>query len=120
RNNGTAAKNGRRSGLSFLQANVAKKPGAHDTLLNLGWERAADIILVQEPWTAVKEGRRLTKTHGGYQHYTPVEEWMAGPPRTMVYVRKPRGGTQRIIGREGHRDICAVEVCGTVWVSLYR
>ncbi|KAM4066734.1 endonuclease-reverse transcriptase domain-containing protein [Hirsutella rhossiliensis] len=52
-----------------------------------------DIILLQEPWTGLKDGRCLTKTHPAYDTFSPVTDWDGRDtrPRVMTYVRRSAG-----------------------------
>ncbi|XP_044720088.1 reverse transcriptase (RNA-dependent DNA polymerase) domain-containing protein [Hirsutella rhossiliensis] len=73
--------------------NVGKIPPAHDTALALADSERYDIILLQEPWTGLKDGRCLTKTHPAYDTFSPVTDWDGRDtrPRVMTYVRRSAG-----------------------------
>ncbi|KAM4060907.1 endonuclease-reverse transcriptase domain-containing protein [Hirsutella rhossiliensis] len=79
--------------LRVFQANVGKIPPAHDTALALADSERYDIILLQEPWTGLKDGRCLTKTHPAYDTFSPVTDWDGRDtrPRVMTYVRRSAG-----------------------------
>ncbi|XP_044720135.1 endonuclease-reverse transcriptase domain-containing protein [Hirsutella rhossiliensis] len=82
-----------RRALRVFQANVGKIPPAHDTALALADSERYDIILLQEPWTGLKDGRCLTKTHPAYDTFSPVTDWDGRDtrPRVMTYVRRSAG-----------------------------
>lgn len=61
--------------LRVFQANVGKIPAAHDTALTLADSERFDLVLLQEPWTGLKDGRCLTKTHPAYDTFSPVTDW---------------------------------------------
>ena len=69
------------------------------------WSEEYDIVLLQEPWTAIRNSRCLTKTHPAYDTYSPIDDWDNNDtrPRVMTYVRKggPRSG-------EGERHLGGV------------
>jgi hypothetical protein len=79
----------RRKSLSIFQANVAKTGPAHDCALALADAEQYDIVLLQEPWTAIRDQRCLTKTHPSYDTFSPVSHWTDTDtrPRVMTYVR---------------------------------
>lgn len=106
--------------LTLIQNNIGYKSGAnHDALLNRAWEAKADIILIQEPWTAIIDGKRKTKTHPRYDTFIPVENWSLCP-RVITYVRKdPRLQAQQLRPFTS-RDICWVEINGITVCNVYR
>ena len=62
--------------LSLVQVNIGSRSGPnHDAALNRAWSIQADIIMIQEPWTALMDGKRKTKTHPRYDTFCPVEDW---------------------------------------------
>jgi endonuclease/exonuclease/phosphatase (EEP) superfamily protein YafD len=65
-----ATQRGQRS-LRVFQANVGKNPAAHDCALALADTEKHDIVLLQEPWTAIRGERCLTKTHPFIRHILP-------------------------------------------------
>ena len=95
---------------------------AHDAALSLAWEGGFDVILLQEPWAHLRNGKRLTKTHRGYTHFTPIEDWTEGIPRTMTYVRRGTGrkAKQLQVGANPSRDLCAVMVGNVATANVYR
>ncbi|KAL6412386.1 exonuclease-endonuclease-phosphatase family protein [Ilyonectria robusta] len=79
--------------LRVFQANVGKVPLAHDCALALADSERYDIVLLQEPWTAVLDYRCLTKTHPAYDTFSPVDAWdnTNTRSRVMTYVRRDSG-----------------------------
>ena len=55
--------------LKIAWVNVGRRPGAHETALQLCWENKIDVVQVQEP-TAYANSR--TKGHPGYEMFAPV------------------------------------------------
>ncbi|KJZ68510.1 hypothetical protein HIM_12102 [Hirsutella minnesotensis 3608] len=49
-----------------------------------------DVVLLQEPWMGLKDGRCLTKTHPAYDTFSPINDWDGRDtrPRVMTYVRR--------------------------------
>jgi hypothetical protein len=80
----------RRKSLRIFQANVAKTGPAHDCALALADAEQYDVVLLQEPWTALRDERCLTKTHPSYDTFSPVTHWADTDtrPRVMTYVRR--------------------------------
>ena len=60
--------------LKIFQANVAKIGNYHDVALNLAWEKAFDIVLIQEPYAESKKGKKMTKTYPGFLFFSPIED----------------------------------------------
>ncbi|KAM4062495.1 endonuclease-reverse transcriptase domain-containing protein [Hirsutella rhossiliensis] len=108
--------------LRVFQANVGKIPPAHDTALALADSERYDIILLQEPWTGLKDGRCLTKTHPAYDTFSPVTNWDGRDtrPRVMTYVRRSAGLVADPKRPAATRDILWLTVNGTTVVNFYR
>ncbi|KAM4055517.1 reverse transcriptase (RNA-dependent DNA polymerase) [Hirsutella rhossiliensis] len=111
-----------RRALRVFQANVGKIPPAHDTALALADSERYDIILLQEPWTGLKDGRCLTKTHPAYDTFSPVTDWDGRDtrPRVMTYVRRSAGLVADQKRPVATRDILWLTVNGTTVVNFYR
>ncbi|KZL86309.1 endonuclease reverse, partial [Colletotrichum incanum] len=73
-----------------MQANVARRPSAHETALNLAYAAHVDILLLQEP-SIRSEERRLTRYHPGFEIFTPVDNWTEDRPRVLTYLRRGIG-----------------------------
>lgn len=73
-----------------MQANVARRPFAHETALNLAYAAQVDIILIQEP-SIRSEERRLARFHPGYEISSPVDDWVKDRPRVLTYLRRGTG-----------------------------
>ncbi|TIC95781.1 putative RNA-directed DNA polymerase from transposon BS [Colletotrichum higginsianum] len=76
--------------LQIMQANVARRPLAHETALNLAYAAHVDILLLQEPAIRSEE-RRLTRCHPGFEIFTPVDNWIEDRPRVLTYLRRGTG-----------------------------
>ncbi|XP_044715319.1 reverse transcriptase (RNA-dependent DNA polymerase) domain-containing protein [Hirsutella rhossiliensis] len=111
-----------RRALRVFQANVGKIPPAHDTALALADSERYDIILLQEPWTGLKDGRCLTKTHPAYDTFSPVTDWDGRDtrPRVMTYVRRSAGLVTDQRRPTATRDILWLTVSGITIVNFYR
>ena len=74
--------------IAFLQNNVGKRQEAHQTLLEIGYLKLVDFILVQEPATWLDKQKKLyfTINHPSYHTITPAS--LATRPRALVYIRK--------------------------------
>ncbi|KJZ69944.1 hypothetical protein HIM_10667 [Hirsutella minnesotensis 3608] len=112
----------RRLTLRIFQANVGKIPAAHDTALALADSERFDIVLLQEPWTGLKDGRCLTKTHPAYDTFSPVTDWDSRDtrPRVMTYVRRSAGLVADQKRPTATRDILWLTVNGVTVVNFYR
>ncbi|KID60927.1 Endonuclease/exonuclease/phosphatase, partial [Metarhizium hybridum] len=114
--------NNDRKTLKIFQANVGKIPAAHDCALALADSEKYDVVLLQEPWTEVKEARCLTKIHPAYETHSPVDNWENNDtrPRVMTYVRK----NSHILADQKRpastRDILWLPVNGITIVNVYR
>lgn len=73
--------------LRVFQANVGKNGAAYDCALALAHKERYDIALLQEPWTVVKEGCSLIKTHMAFDIFSSVREWKDNDtrPRVLIY-----------------------------------
>ncbi|GKT61219.1 endonuclease reverse [Colletotrichum tofieldiae] len=76
--------------LQIMQANVARRPLAHETALNLAYAAHVDILLLQEP-SIRSEERRPTRYHPGFEIFTPVDNWVEDRPRVLTYLRRGTG-----------------------------
>lgn len=114
-------RSGRRT-LRVFQANVGKIPSAHDCAVALADSERYDIILLQEPWTGLKDGRCLTKTHPAYDTFSPVESWdgHGTRPRVMTYVRRSPGLIADQRRPSATRDILWLTVNHITVVNFYR
>src|SRR4051794_21882442 len=111
-----------RKTLRIFQANVGKIPPAHDTALALADSERFDLVLLQEPWTGLKDGRCLTKTHPAYDTFSPVTGWDSRDtrPRVMTYVRRSSGLVADQKRPAATRDILWLTVNGVTVVNFYR
>ncbi|XP_044715282.1 endonuclease-reverse transcriptase domain-containing protein [Hirsutella rhossiliensis] len=107
--------------LRVFQANVGKIL-RRMTPLALADSERYDIILLQEPWTGLKDGRCLTKTHPAYDTFSPVTDWDGRDtrPRVMTYVRRSAGLVADQKRPAATRDILWLTVNGTTVVNFYR
>ncbi|KJZ68077.1 hypothetical protein HIM_12533 [Hirsutella minnesotensis 3608] len=111
-----------RFGLLAARLNVGKIPSAHDTALVLADSERYDIVLLQEPWTGLKDGRCLTKTHPAYDAFSPANDWddRDTRPRVMTYVRRSAGLVVDQKRPATTRDILWLTVNGITVVNFYR
>ncbi|KJZ69554.1 hypothetical protein HIM_11047 [Hirsutella minnesotensis 3608] len=111
-----------RKTLRIFQANVGKIPAAHDTALALADSERFDLVLLQEPWTGLKNGRCLTKTHPAYDTFSSVTDWDSRDtrPRVMTYVRRSAGLVADQKRPAATRDILWLTVNGVTVVNFYR
>ena len=77
-------------GLRVFQANVGRGSASHDLALQIAYEAGHHLILIQEPWTQLKPGRRQTKAHPAYKTFIPIDDW-AIRPRVLTYLRQDVG-----------------------------
>lgn len=56
----------------FHQVNVGKGGTNMDIALQQAWDAGADIVMVQEPWTMLRDGNFITKSHQGYNSHIPT------------------------------------------------
>ena len=75
--------------LRVMQANVGRGGANHDLALTLAFDDNCDLLLVQEPWIHTNLELRCTKTHRGFETFSPLTTWNSRP-RVMTYVRKGR------------------------------
>lgn len=73
--------------LRISQASVANYGPCHDIALALAERGRFDVVLLQEPFTAILDDKPVTKTHRAYRAYTPLA-WAdaSDKPRVMTYV----------------------------------
>ncbi|KAJ3499512.1 hypothetical protein NLG97_g286 [Lecanicillium saksenae] len=93
-----------------------------DCALALADAEKYDVVLLQEPWTARRDTRCLTKTHPAYDTFSPIDSWENNDtrPRVMTYVRRDerlRADQQRPVST---RDIIWITINDTVIVNFYR
>lgn len=114
----------RNKGLKIFQANVGRSGPYQDVALSLAWEGGFDIVLIQEPYARWDNnaGRRQTKTHPGYNAYNPLNDWRAGRPSVLTFIRISPNLPSRQLSPPGLEDgcVCWVEVCGYTVVNVYR
>ncbi|KAK4076871.1 transcriptional regulator family: HMG [Purpureocillium lilacinum] len=106
----------------IFQANVGKNGPSHDCALALADAERYEVILLQEPWTQVRDSRCLTKTHPAYDTYSPVSTWedIDTRPRVMTYIRR---GARLLADQQRpalSRDILWLVVNGVTLVNVYR
>ena len=72
----------------FIQHNVGKRQEAQQTLLEIGFRRKTDIILVQEPsaWKNKQKGSYFFIPHPAFNLILPNN--LAICPRVAIYIRK--------------------------------
>ncbi|KID81346.1 reverse transcriptase [Metarhizium guizhouense ARSEF 977] len=112
----------RRQDPRIFQANVGKSGPSHDCALALADAERFDLILLQEPWTDVKDGRCLTKTHPAYDAFSSVDYW-DGPstrPRVMTYLRRSPTLLADQLRPSPSRDMLWLHVDDTTFVNVYR
>ena len=74
--------------ISFIQHNVGKRQEAQQTLLEIGFKRKTDIILVQEPstWKDRQKESYFLIPHPVFNLILPSN--LAIRPRVAIYIRK--------------------------------
>src|SRR6266705_164602 len=92
-----------RGEISFIQHNVGKRQEVQQTLLEIGFRRKTDIILVQEPstWKDRQKGSYFSIPHPAFNLILPSN--LAIRPRVAVYIRKTSFSFLQYRNRE---DIC--------------
>jgi exonuclease III len=98
-----------------LQINTQRSPRVHATALQLAHENNIEVICIQEPWIGEEENRK-TQTHPGFNIYAPVGDWNTRP-RTMTYIKRGLGASQKMLESEEHPDLCIVTLgtsCGPI------
>jgi len=87
----------------FIQHNVGKRQEAQQTLLEIGFRRKTDIILVQEPsaWKNKQKGSYFFIPHSAFNLILPNN--LAICPRVAIYIRKTSFSILQYRNRE---DIC--------------
>ncbi|EXU95101.1 reverse transcriptase domain protein [Metarhizium robertsii] len=112
----------RRQDPRIFQANVGKSGPSHDCALALADAERFDLILLQEPWTDVKDGRCLTETHPAYDAFSSVDYW-EGPstrPRVITYLRRSPTLLADQLRPSPSRDMLWLHVDDTTFVNVYR
>lgn len=104
--------------MRVLQLNVGHSGPAHDSCLSIAWEQKVDVVLVQDPWAALKDTRRITKTHPGYNTFTPTDNWEKTIPGVLTYTRKGLRTSQ--LRLTDHPDICWVKMGKATIGNIYR
>jgi endonuclease/exonuclease/phosphatase (EEP) superfamily protein YafD len=92
-----------RGEISFIQHNVGKRQEVQQTLLEIGFRRKTDIILVQEPstWKDRQKGSYFSIPHPAFNLILPSN--LAIRPRVAIYIRKTSSSILQYRNRE---DIC--------------
>ena len=74
--------------ISFIQHNVGKRQEVQQTLLEIGFRKKTDIILVQEPsaWKDRQKGSYFSIPHSAFNLILPDN--LAICPRVAIYIRK--------------------------------
>ena len=104
-----------RGEISFIQHNVGKRQEAQQTLLEIGFRRKTDIILVQEPstWKNRQKGSYFSIPHPAFNLILPSN--LAIRPRVAVYIRKTSSSILQYRNRENickDTDTIALEIYG--------
>src|SRR6266571_4010734 len=89
--------------ISFIQHNAGKRQEVQQTLLEIGFKRKTDIILVQEPstWKDRQKGSYFSILYPAFNLILPSN--LAIHPRVAVYIRKTSSSFLQYRNRE---DIC--------------
>ena len=92
-----------RGEISFIQHNVGKRQEVQQTLLEIGFRRKTDIILLQEPstWKDRQKGYYFSIPHPAFNLILPNN--LAIHPRVAIYIRKTSSSILQYRNRE---DIC--------------
>ena len=101
--------------ISFIQYNVGKRQEVQQTLLEIGFRRKTDIILVQEPstWKDRQKGSYFSIPHPIFNLILPNN--LAIRPRVAIYIRKTSSSLLQYRNREDickDTDIIALEIYG--------
>ena len=101
--------------VSFIQYNVGKRQEVQQTLLEIGFRRKTDIILVQEPstWKDRQKGSYFSIPHPVFNLILPSN--LAIRPRVAIYIRKTSSSFLQYRNREDickDTDIIALEIYG--------
>src|SRR6266571_827416 len=104
-----------RGEISFIQHNVGKRQEAQQTLLEIGFRKKTDIILVQEPstWKDKQKGSYFSIPHPTFNLILPSN--LAIRPRVAIYIRKTSSSFLQYRNREDiykDTDIIALEIYG--------
>jgi ribonuclease HI len=108
--------------LRVFQANVGKGGPSHDCALALADAEGYEIVLLQEPWTEMRNSRCLTKTHPAYDTFSPVDSWdgTSTRPRVMTYVRRGPGLLADQKRPIPTRDVLWLTINNITLVNIYR
>src|SRR6266571_6637699 len=101
--------------ISFIQYNIGKRQEVQQTLLEIGFRRKTDIILVQEPstWKDRQKGSYFSIPHPAFNLILPSN--LAIRPRVAIYIRKTSSSVLQYRTREDickDTDIIALEIYG--------
>ena len=101
--------------ISFIQHNVGKRQEVQQTLLEIGFRRKTDIILVQEPstWKDRQKESYFSIPHPAFNLILPSN--LAIRPRVAIYIRKTSSSILQYRNREDicqDTDIIALEIYG--------
>src|ERR1700728_5037537 len=104
-----------RGEISFIQHNVGKRQEAQQTLLEIGFRRKTDIILVQEPstWKDRQKESYFSILHPIFNLILPSN--LAIYPRVAIYIRKTSSSILQYRNREDiykDTDIIVLEIYG--------
>ncbi len=104
-----------RGEISFIQHNVGKRQEVQQTLLEIGFRRKTDIILVQEPstWKDKQKESYFSIPHPAFNLILPNN--LAIRPRVAIYIRKTSSSILQYRNREDickDTDIIALEIYG--------
>lgn len=75
--------------LRAFQVNIGRGQANHDLALALALDDKSDIILIQEPWTLARPGKRVSKHHSDFDTFSLTDTWDIRPC-VLSYVRKGR------------------------------
>ena len=80
-----------RTVLTGVTANIGSRSAPnHDTLLHAANKAKIGIVMVQEPFVTVKDGKLITKHHPKYKTYIPTTGQDL-QPNVITYVRRDPG-----------------------------
>ena len=113
-----------RQGIRIFQANTGRSSESHDTALALAAKHAFEVVLIQEPHTAIFDNGSVCRirSHQSYLPFTPVTHWSntSERPRVATYVLASSRLTTEQITTFKSRDLLVVRVCGITTVNVYR
>src|SRR6266571_4686831 len=77
-----------RGEISFIQYNIKKRQKTQQTLLEIGFRKKTDIILIQEPstWKDKQKGSYFSIPHPAFNLILPNN--LAIHPKIAIYIRK--------------------------------